>query len=127
MKYNNPYHSLELRNRFNIQRNGVDYQNDYNIKVEFKETVQSKDKIDSNNVFFKIEHNQLFENDIIVFCINSENIFYVHKAKTIKNKFYHKNNCKKTTIRINNVRKNYIFKTDNYNDLEQFIKNIRSV
>ena len=111
-------HSEKLREYFDISSNGIDYYNRFNISIEFKETFSN----DILNIRIKIRNTQLDNSDLIVICHNHSE-FYIHKGKFLKNKYKQKSKDNRTSIRFTSLKKGYIFKTDNYNDLEKYLNN----
>ena len=122
VRNNSPYHSLSLRKHFTIQRIGVDFITQHKVKVEFKETFSEKQPKD---IIFKIASHQFLESELFVFCFNNSE-FYIHKAMYLKFKYYKENNCGLVSIRASSLRKNYIWKTNNYTDLKHFLDNFHS-
>ena len=125
MSYNNsPYHSLFLRDFFPINKVGVDYANPYGINIEFKETFSQKPNL--KNVIIKITQTQFTESELIVMCVHTFK-FYVHKSKTLESKHKHPNSCNLTSIRATTLQKNYLFKSDNYQDLKKYLDELKEV
>lgn len=111
-------HSVSLRQHFNISNIGVDYYTLNNLGVEFKETFST-----NPNTFFKVLKHQFLESDLIVFCIN-EKEFYVHKAKILFSKYPCKNKTKRANLRHNAIKRNFLFKTDNYTSLKVYLEGL---
>ena len=110
-------HSCYLREFFDIGIRGVDYYTPNNIAIEFKETFSN-----NPNSFFKVYKNQLIHSDLIVFCIRNE-VFFVHRAQILLNKYPCNNKTKRANLRHPAIRKNYVFKTNSYVDLKNFLDN----
>jgi len=123
LAYDNNYrseHSLFLQDKFNIFNRGVDYYNPFNLSFEFKECNSKKPK----NQWYKVYEKQLRESKYHIFCLNNKE-FYVHKSRFLLSKYSFKTYGNRANIRINTIRKNYLYKTDNLNDLKKFVDNMR--
>jgi len=120
--YSNRYlreHSDNLRNHFDINRNGIDYHNLHNIAIEFKECFSEVYR----QQFFKVPLVQVNLADFFIFCIKDEKYFVVN-VNEIKNRYTFKNKYKLAYIRINTVMIMSIYQTDNINELKSFISNL---
>jgi len=120
--YSNRYlreHSDNLRNHFDINRNGIDYHNLYNTGIEFKECFSEVHK----QQFFKVPLLQVNLANYFVFCIKDEKYFVVNVNK-IKNRFTFENKYELAYIRINTVMNMSIYQTDDINELKFFISNL---
>ena len=118
---NSPYHSKELRKYFNISPFGIDWYNPFDIAIEFKETFSIKD---ISKIVIKISNKQLINSRFIVVCYNHSE-FYIHKTELLKQKYKQNNDSNLTSIKLNSLRKNYLFKTDNYESLQKYLLNLK--
>lgn len=118
---NESNHSEILRSHFPISPIGVDWYNPFNIPIEFKETFSNND---INKIIIKIGNHQLDDSDYIVIGYNHLE-FYVHKAKRLKTKYKQNPNNNLTNIPFTSLKKNYKFKTNNYDDLEKYLNNLK--
>ena len=112
-------HSIFLKKHFDISSIGVDYYTSNNLAVEFKETFS-----DNPNANFKISKNQLEISDLVVFCFKT-NEFFVHSAKYLSRKYSINNKLNLAVIRHNSIKKNYLFKTNNYQSLKEYLYNFQ--
>ena len=118
---NESNHSETLRSYFPISSIGVDWYNPFNIPIEFKETFSNND---INRITIKIGNHQLIESKYIVVCIKHSE-FYVHLAERLKNRYKQNNKYDLILVKLNSFRKDYVFKTDNYKDLEKYLKKLK--
>ena len=117
----NPYHSKQLRNYFDISCIGIDWYNSNNISFEFKETFSNNN---IRKIIIKINNNQLDDSDYIIVCYKDLN-FFVHKSNILKNKYKQNHNSNRTYIPYISLTKNYIYKTNNYIDLKNYLENLK--
>ena len=116
----NPYHSKQLRNYFIISHNGVDWYNSNNVSFEFKETFSNNIK----KITIKIHNHQLDNSDYIVVCYKDLK-FFIHKSKRLKDKYKQNLNNNLTNIPYISLTKNYVYKTNNYLDLKNFLEKLK--
>ena len=117
----NPYHSKELRQYFNISNNGVDYYNPFNIGIEFKECFSN-----SKYPNIKIGNNQFNESDLLVVCFKHKE-FYIHDLSYLRQRYTSNNKYNLTVIRLNSLRKDYLAKFNNYDDLKDYLNKIKNI
>jgi len=123
MTYENGYrseHSLELRDYFPISNRGVDYYNPNNISIEFKECFSEKKEAQ----WFKVRKRQLEESKYVVFCLLNEE-FYILRSSHLLKKYSFNTYGKRVNLRIDTIRKNSIFETNDYIELKEVIDKLR--
>ena len=125
MSYANGYrreHSDYLREIFDINPNGVDYYNDFNISFEFKESFMVKEK----NIFYKVPEYQVKNSDFFIFCLKNRCYFLVDKRE-ILNRYKFNTREHNANIRLNIVKFLSTYNTVNVFVLKDFIDKIEEV
>jgi hypothetical protein len=119
---NNPYHSILLRQYFDISNNGVDYINKFGVKFEFKETFSEKN--DFSRIIVKINKKQFRESNFIVICHHNDKSFFIHKTNILEAKYKTKSEYHLTSINLSSLRKNMYRKFNDLPCLKEFIDNL---
>lgn len=109
-------HSETLNLFFPISPIGIDYTNDYKVKIEFKETFSLKPV---SKIRIKIRNSQLDNSDLLVICFN-DSIFYIHKTKNLR-KYKQNTKDNRTTIRFTTLQKNYYRKIYKWINLQNLL------
>ncbi len=120
--YENDFnHSKYLKQIFGVfNYQGCDYNNPNGLNIEFKESFQ---KLAENRIRFATYLKDKLESDYIVFVYN--HISYVHKSKQILGKYKYANKKKIAQPYLTTIRKNYIAKFDDYQELKDFLDKMK--
>ena len=116
--YENNYtseHSTYLGKHFDISNRGVDFYNDNNTSIEFKECFTDK----LRNQRFTLLKNQIEESDFFIFSLNYEE-FHVIDSEFLREIYKFPRNLSK--IRFGLLRKISIFETNDIERLKDYVK-----
>jgi len=110
-------HSLFLCQHFDININGIDYHNDFNVGFEFKETWSNIER----NKKFRVPLNQVLKAKYFVFCEDFSN-FYIVSSEEIQFRYTFRNENRRAIIRLSSVMEIALFHTKNIEVLKKMIK-----
>lgn len=110
-------HSIFLREHFPVRMNGIDWHNENNIGIEFKESFRKDEK----KICYRISKYESEIADLLVCTIKSRE-FYVIDMRDIKENYSlgYKDNFH---VRINSIKNLAIFQTNNIDELEFYLDN----
>jgi len=119
--YENGYrseHSSLLREKFeNISNRYVDWFNDKNVAIEFKECFTKKEE----QAFFKVYLKEVKRCHFVVFSYHHEE-FFIENSQFLLDAYSFNTYENRCNLRINTLRKQHMFKTNDIDELERFLK-----
>ncbi len=115
-------HSAFLKEHFDINPNGVDWHNPYNLGIEFKETF-AKDK---NSLWFKVPKKQIANTDLFVFCVYNTK-FFVVDANEIEELYSFETYGNRANIRLGKVETLAMREFHNILNLKKYLNNLESL
>lgn len=110
-------HSTFLGKHFDIANRGVDFYNDNNTGIEFKECFTDK----LRNQRFTLPKNQIENTDFFVFSLNHKE-FHVIDSEFLRDSYEFRRDLSK--IRYGTIRNISIFDTNDIEELKDYVKHL---